>query len=57
MHQIVILGAGYISVEFVSIEIINLIALAIEFRIAYDKPRDRIYTHSTMLESLNELFQ
>lgn len=49
-----ILGATLYGVE--SEEIINLIKLAIDQHISYEVLRDNIYTHPTMIESLNDLF-
>ncbi|WP_436869076.1 hypothiocyanous acid reductase MerA [Staphylococcus arlettae] len=37
-------------------EIINIIKLAIDQQITYDVLRDNIYTHPTMIESFNDLF-
>ena len=37
-------------------EIINIIKLAIDQKITYDVLRDNIYTHPTMVESFNDLF-
>lgn len=53
-HTNRILGATLYGVE--SEEIINLIKLAIDQHISYEVLRDNIYTHLTMIESLNDLF-
>ena len=53
-HTNRILGATLYGVE--SEEIINLIKLAIDQHISYEVLRDNIYTHPTMIESLNDLF-
>lgn len=37
-------------------EIINIIKLAIDQQISYEVLRDNVYTHPTMSESLNDLF-
>lgn len=50
-----ILGASLYGVE--SHELINLIALAIDFNIDYRALRDRVYTHPTMSESINDLLK
>ena len=49
-----ILGASLYGKE--SEELINLIKLAIDENISYDTLRDNIYTHPTMAESFNNLF-
>jgi pyruvate/2-oxoglutarate dehydrogenase complex dihydrolipoamide dehydrogenase (E3) component len=49
-----ILGAALICEE--SYEMINLIKLAMDHGIKYTALRDMIYTHPTMSESLNDLF-
>lgn len=49
-----ILGANFYGKE--SEEIINLIKLAIDQHITYQTLRDTIYTHPTIVESFNDLF-
>ena len=49
-----ILGAALLCPE--SYEVINLIKLAMDFGIPHTALRDRIYTHPTMTEALNDLF-
>ncbi|MCQ9278653.1 hypothiocyanous acid reductase MerA [Staphylococcus borealis] len=49
-----ILGATFYGKE--SEEIINLIKLAIDQHITYQTLRDTIYTHPTIVESFNDLF-
>ena len=51
-HQI--LGATLFGLQ--SEEMINLIKFAIDHKIKYDALRDGIYTHPTMTESFNDLF-
>ncbi|UTH02753.1 FAD-containing oxidoreductase [Macrococcoides canis] len=50
----VILGATLYGQS--SEEIINIIKLAIDQQISYEVLRDNVYTHPTMSESLNDLF-
>lgn len=49
-----ILGASLLCEE--SYEIINLVKLAMDLDAPYTVLRDRIYTHPTMTEALNDLF-
>jgi pyruvate/2-oxoglutarate dehydrogenase complex dihydrolipoamide dehydrogenase (E3) component len=49
-----ILGAHLFCEE--SFEIINLLKLAIDYKIPYTALRDNIYNHPTMSEGLNDLF-
>lgn len=49
-----ILGATLYGLQ--SEEIINLVKLAIDQNIDYTVLRDNIYTHPTMIESFNDLF-
>ena len=49
-----IIGAALLCPE--SYEIINLLKLAMDFDLDYRELRDRIYTHPTMTEALNDLF-
>jgi pyruvate/2-oxoglutarate dehydrogenase complex dihydrolipoamide dehydrogenase (E3) component len=49
-----ILGAALLCPE--AYELINLIALAMDWDLDYTALRDRIYTHPTMTEALNDLF-
>ncbi|MCQ3816979.1 hypothiocyanous acid reductase MerA [Staphylococcus xylosus] len=49
-----ILGASLYGLQ--SEEIINLIKLAIDQKLSYKVLKDNIYTHPTMLESFNDLF-
>ena len=49
-----ILGATLYGKE--SEELINLIKIAIDYRLPYTVLRDNIYTHPTMVESFNDLF-
>ena len=49
-----ILGAHLFCEE--SYEMINIIKLAIDSGIPYTVLRDNIYTHPTMSEALNDLF-
>ncbi|MEB7814971.1 FAD-dependent oxidoreductase [Staphylococcus xylosus] len=49
-----ILGASLYGLQ--SEEIINLIKLAIDQKLSYKVLKDNIYTHPTMVESLNDLF-
>lgn len=49
-----ILGAALLCPE--SYEMINLVKLAMDLRLEYTVLRDRIYTHPTMTEALNDLF-
>lgn len=49
-----ILGASLYGLQ--SEEIINLIKLAIDQKISYKVLKDNIYTHPTMVESFNDLF-
>lgn len=49
-----VLGAMLFCEE--SYEMINLIKLAMDLRISYEVLRDQIYTHPTMSEAFNDLF-
>ncbi|MGW7915990.1 hypothiocyanous acid reductase MerA [Staphylococcus xylosus] len=49
-----ILGASLYGLQ--SEEIINLIKLAIDQKLSYEVLKDNIYTHPTMVESFNDLF-
>ena len=49
-----VLGATLYGKE--SEEMINLVKLAIDQKISYEVLRDNIYTHPTMTESFNDLF-
>jgi pyruvate/2-oxoglutarate dehydrogenase complex dihydrolipoamide dehydrogenase (E3) component len=49
-----ILGAALLCPE--SYEMINLIKLAMDLQLDYTVLRDRVYTHPTMTEALNDLF-
>ncbi|CAD2077763.1 dihydrolipoamide dehydrogenase [Phocicoccus schoeneichii] len=49
-----VLGATLYGKE--SEEMINIVKLAIDQKISYEVLRDNIYTHPTMTESLNDLF-
>ena len=49
-----ILGASLYGLQ--SEEIINLIKLAIDQKLSYKVLKDNIYTHPTMVESFNDLF-
>lgn len=49
-----ILGAALYGLQ--SEEIINLIKLAIDQKLSYEVLKDNIYTHPTMVESFNDLF-
>lgn len=49
-----ILGAHFFCAE--SYEMINLVKFAIDHDLPYTELRDRIYTHPTMTEALNDLF-
>ena len=50
-----ILGATLYAHE--AHEVINLIALAMNGHLKYELLRDMLYTHPTMAEALNDLFQ
>lgn len=49
-----VLGATLYGLQ--SEEIINIVKLAIDQNIDYTVLRDNIYTHPTMIESFNDLF-
>lgn len=54
-HSHEILGATLYAQE--AHEVINLIALAMNGHLKYELLRDMLYTHPTMAEALNDLFQ
>jgi len=49
-----ILGATLYGLQ--SEEIINLVKLAIDQHLSYEVLKENIYTHPTMVESFNDLF-